>query len=76
MTKANINNVRVLNTIVEQIIHVAGANNTNTYYTLQPVLCFCNYQIYIYIYIHIYYIYRYIYIFLLVLSTLDCKVVF
>ena len=40
MTKANINNVRVLNTIVEQIIHVAGANNTNTYYMLQPVYCF------------------------------------
>ena len=32
MTKANINNVkRVLNTIVEQIIHTTGSNNINTY---------------------------------------------
>ena len=42
MTKANINNVkRVLNTIVEQIIHIAGSNNINTY-KLLPVLYFCN----------------------------------
>ena len=32
MTKANISNVkRVLNTIVEQIIHITGSNNVNTY---------------------------------------------
>ena len=30
MTKVNINNVkRVLNTIVEQIIHITGSNNIN-----------------------------------------------
>ena len=40
MTKANINNVkRVLNTIVEQIIHITGSNSINTY-KLQPVSCF------------------------------------
>ena len=32
MTKGNINNVkRVLNTMVEQIIHITGSNNINTY---------------------------------------------
>ena len=32
MTKANISNVkRVLNTIVEQIIHITGSNSVNTY---------------------------------------------
>ena len=44
MTKANINNVkRVLNTIVEQIIHVAGSDNINTY-KLLSVSCFHNHQ--------------------------------
>ena len=32
MTKGNINNVkRVLSTMVEQIIHITGSNNINTY---------------------------------------------
>ena len=40
MTKANIKNVkRVLDTIVQQIIHITGSNNTNTY-KLLPVSCF------------------------------------
>ena len=40
MTKANINNIkRVLNTIVEQIIHITGSNSINSY-KLQPVSCF------------------------------------
>ena len=44
MTKANINNVkRVLNTIVEQIIHTTGSNSINTY-KLLPVSCFRNRQ--------------------------------
>ena len=44
MTTANINNVkRVLNTIVEQIIYIAGSNNINKY-KLLPVSCFCNCQ--------------------------------
>ena len=46
MTKANINNVkRVLNTIVEQIIHIhiTGSNNINTS-KLLPVSCFRNRQ--------------------------------
>ena len=44
MTKANINNVkRVLNTIAEQIIHITGSNNINTY-KLLPVSCFRNRQ--------------------------------
>ena len=44
MTKANINNVkRVLNTIVEQIIHITRSNNINTY-KLLPVSCFHNRQ--------------------------------
>ena len=37
MTKANINSVkRVLNTIVEQIIHITKSNNMNTF-KLLPV---------------------------------------
>ena len=44
MTKANTNNVkRVLNTIVEQIIHIRGSNNNNTY-KLLAVSCFRNLQ--------------------------------
>ena len=44
MTKANINNVkRVLNTIVEQIIHITGSNNIKIY-ALLPVSCFRNRQ--------------------------------
>ena len=44
MTKANISNVkRVLNTIVEQIIHITGSNNIKTY-KLLPVSCFRNRQ--------------------------------
>ena len=44
MTKANTNKVkRVPNTIAEQIIHITGSNNTNTY-KLLTVSCFCNRQ--------------------------------
>ena len=44
MTKATTNNIkRVPNTIVEQIMHIAGSNNTNTY-KLLTVSCFCNRQ--------------------------------
>ena len=44
MTKANISNVkRVLNTIVEQIIHITGSSNIKTY-KLLPVSCFRNRQ--------------------------------
>ena len=44
MTKANIcNEKRVLKTIVEQIIHIAGSNDINTY-KLRPVSCFWNGQ--------------------------------
>ena len=40
MTKVNINNVkRVLNTIVEQIIHVTGSNDINTYKLLPSFRC-------------------------------------
>ena len=43
-TNANINNVkRVLNTIVEQIIHITGSNSINTY-KLLPVSCLRNRQ--------------------------------
>ena len=44
MTKANINNVkRVLNTIVEQTMHITGSNNINTY-KLLLASCFRNRQ--------------------------------
>ena len=44
MTKANINNVkRVLNTMVEHIIHITGSNSINTY-KLLAVSCFRNRQ--------------------------------
>ena len=44
MTKANINNVkRVLHTMIEQIIHITGSNNVNTY-KLLPALGFRNRQ--------------------------------
>ena len=44
MTKANICNEKtVLKTIVEQIIHIAGSNNINTY-NLRPVSYFWNRQ--------------------------------
>ena len=40
MTKVNVSNVkRVFSTIVEQIIHITGSNNINTY-KLLPVSCF------------------------------------
>ena len=39
MTKANINNVkRVLNTIIEQTIHITGSNNINTQATASFML--------------------------------------
>ena len=47
MTKSNINNAkRVLNTIIEQIIHITGSNHINTY-KLLPVHAFAIVRLYI-----------------------------